>query len=404
VIVLRLYPLPLRAVARVLRRRRGSVGFLGSLRALRDPMVGMVPVLAVLAGVAVAGLSATTLATLDAGTERAALTETGAAMRVTGGPASGVTDAQYEQITRIPGVAAASRFARIDAVPVTVPGRATKPTAEVLLADLPSLAVAQQGVPGAVPALGLSGGDEAPMAIGAADLASPGTIVIAGTHPVTVAAVTDRLTGLTRATTFLLLDARVTAFGPFQPTTVLVSLAPRADPAAVGAAITGVLGPGTTVSVAAATAAELKNGAMVGGIRAALYGALVAAAAVTIAALLLTVVAGARSRMRLMAVVRILGLTRRQRSALLLWEQAPGAVAALIAGAGLGVALTALVHAAIDLVPFTGGRTQPPLVVDGPALAMLLSGFVAVVAAALALGIPVAHRTTAATAIAIDEE
>src|SRR5690606_21340097 len=46
VVVLRVYPLPVRAVAGALRRRRGVTAFLGSARAVRDPAGGLVPAIA----------------------------------------------------------------------------------------------------------------------------------------------------------------------------------------------------------------------------------------------------------------------------------------------------------------------------------------------------------------------
>ncbi|MBI5160062.1 MAG: hypothetical protein HY996_01360, partial [Micrococcales bacterium] len=78
VLVLRLYPVPLRAGQRALRRCRRAPALIGVARAVREPTVGLAAVLAILVGVSVGVLSATLGATVDAATRTAARTAGGA--------------------------------------------------------------------------------------------------------------------------------------------------------------------------------------------------------------------------------------------------------------------------------------------------------------------------------------
>lgn len=408
VIVLRLYPIPLRAAARWARRRRGAVAFVGSLRALRDPIAGVIPVVAILAGISVAGLSGALLTTIDAGTRGAALAALGAPVRVTDPSSGGIDDERYARLIALDSVAAAARVGRVAVASLLVPGQASKPSAEVYLADLAALGRVQAGVPGAAPPARQSGaepGDPATLeAVGSTALAPAGSLVQAGSRKILLTATTDRLVGITRARTFLLLDSSVTAWGPFRPHTVLLAPAAGADAQQLSLQVAEVLGPAATVTTAAGAAAALHDGPMATGMRLVLYGAMITAAVATIAALLLSVVTATARRIRLSAIVRILGFTRRQRRALIIWEQAPVALAALLGGAGLGVGLATLVHATIDLSPFTGGSAPPPLVIDWVAMAELFAGFLLAVVLAVGIGIVLTRRITAARAIAVDEE
>ncbi len=404
VVVLRLYPVPLRMLSASFRRRRGAVGFLGSVRALRDPAVGVVPVLAVLAGVSVAVFSAVTLSTVTHGADQAALTDLGAPMRVTGGPVGDLTEAQYARLQKVPGVAAAARVAVAGSTPMQVPGRATKPTVEIYLADTAALAAVQRAVPGAVPIpVGLESKPVAGVVL-SANLGRPGMSVTVGSVPARVMGSAEHLTGLGRSTDFALFDSAVTGFGTFRPDAVLIAPAPGADTATVAAAVTSLLGPDATVRLASADATALRSGAMASGIRLSLIAALVTCAVAAVASLLLTMVSASATRTRLLAIVRILGYSLRQRRALVLWEQTPAAAVALLVGSALGFGLAALVRQSVDLTPFTGGAGRPALYVQGTLLAALLGGFVALVAVATWVGLLLTRQVTAAAAVKVDEE
>jgi putative ABC transport system permease protein len=236
------------------------------------------------------------------------------------------------------------------------------------------------------------------------DLAAAGDAVRISAVQARVVGTATALTGLGRSTTFALLDSSVTGFGAFRPVTVLIAPDPGADIASLTAELQKILGPGTVVRTAAKDAAALRAGAMAAGMRTALVASLAAAALAAVVALLLTMIMSVGSRARLLAILRVLGLSLRQRRSVVVWEQAPAAVVALLVGVGLGVGLAALVRATVDLAPFTGGSAQPLLHVDAGLLAALLGGFVVLVAAATWVGLVATRRVTAAVAVKLDEE
>jgi putative ABC transport system permease protein len=325
-------------------------------------------------------------------------------MRATAATFVGISDAQFARIRALPGVQAAARVGLVGSLPTQVPGRAAEPTVDVYLADTAELAQVQRHVPGAPPVpAGMTTGSPASVVL-SPDLAATGDSVRVGTVPARVVDTATALTGIGRSTTFALLDSAVTGFGPFRPTTVLLAPAPGSDPAALTAGLQQILGPGTVVRTAAQDAATLRTGAMSVGMRTALVASLGAAALAAVVALLLTMIMSVGARARLLAILRVLGLSVRQRRAVVLWEQAPAALVALVVGVGLGIGLAALVRATVDLAPFTGGSTQPVLHGDGGLLAALLGGFVVLVAVATWLGLVATRRVTAAVAVKLDEE
>lgn len=81
-VILRLYPAPLLAVARATRRRRGIVAFLGALRGIREPAAGLAPVLAMVVGLPIAVFSAMLIGTVTTGVETSARSSVGADLRL----------------------------------------------------------------------------------------------------------------------------------------------------------------------------------------------------------------------------------------------------------------------------------------------------------------------------------
>src|SRR5699024_10725359 len=64
-LVMRLYPAPVAAISRRLRRGRGTVAYLGTARATRDPAGGLVPMLALVVGLSIAAFSVVMWSTTD---------------------------------------------------------------------------------------------------------------------------------------------------------------------------------------------------------------------------------------------------------------------------------------------------------------------------------------------------
>ncbi len=399
VVVLRLYPLPLQAVARALRRGRSAVGFLGSTRALRDPSVGAAPVLAVLAGVAVAVFSAVVLATLTHGTRDAAMAGVGADLRLDG---PFVTEDMADRARELGGVRAAARVARVDSRTVGSPGKAPATTA-IYLADLTDLADVQREVPGRAPLPDRANGDG--VVVSTALDSDERTISFKGGTATVLGSSAGASGVVTDEERWVLADRSVTELGSFNPTTLLVALEPGADTAVVKRGLEGIVGDtGVVFTDTAAVEEDLRDDAISSGLRTALLAAIAAAGLAGAATVLLTLVLGARARSRMLAILRVLGFTHRQRRWVAVWEQAPSAIGALVVGTGLGLGLAVLVHRVVDLSPFTGEEEQPALVVDRLVLTGLVGGFVMLMAVAIGLGLLATRRTSAAVAVRLDEE
>ena len=398
VVVLRLYPVPLQFLARSLQRGRSSIGFLGSIRALRDPSAGVAPVLAVLAGVAVAVFSASVLATVDKGAHDAALIRVGSDLRIEG-PV--VSDEQLGQLQGVDGVTAVARLQRTSARQIAAPG--TPPTqAMVFLADLEQLAAAQADVAGGFTSTGDVGAQSA--FVSTEFRSDERTISYAdGESPVVGTAA--NLPGVTDGeTNWIVADGRNPVLGPFLPDTTLVAVGKDVDRGEVRDAIADILGPDVAVSDSDQIERDLRSDAISTGLRTALLAALVAAGIAAAATVVLSLVLGAGSRTRILAILRVLGYTRRQRRWLAVWEQAPLAGGALVVGCLLGIGLAVLLHGVIDLSPFAGSEDQPPLTFEWLTIVGLLGAFVVLMTGSIGLGLLVTRRTSAAAAVRLDEE
>jgi putative ABC transport system permease protein len=82
IVALRLYPLPIRGAARLVRRGRGLALHLGLNRAARQPDINTAPLLVLVLALGIACFSAAMLSTLDAGQNRTAWREVGADVRI----------------------------------------------------------------------------------------------------------------------------------------------------------------------------------------------------------------------------------------------------------------------------------------------------------------------------------
>ncbi|MGN6503213.1 MAG: FtsX-like permease family protein, partial [Pseudolysinimonas sp.] len=176
-----------------------------------------------------------------------------------------------------------------------------------------------------------------------------------------------------------------------------LGLSPDADPAAVASAVDEIVTAAqpaqyrglVDVTTARQLLDDIRSSPTVAAIETALLLAAAASLALTMLAVVLASVAAATARNRLIGVLRILGMSRRQLRAIQAWELGPVAITAVVAGTGLGLVLPLIVTAALDLRPFVGGTTQPgaaiePLWVLGAVAAFVVVVLIAgVIAAAL---------------------
>jgi putative ABC transport system permease protein len=406
VVVLRLYPLPVRALERVFRARRDLVPFLGAARTVRDPAGGVVPALALVVGVAVAMSSGVLYSTVRSGVETIAWGEAGADVRVSG-PI--IDEDVVAELRGIDGVAEVATVADAGELPLRLGVSGQRVT--VLAVDADALAAVQAEVPGAraLPVALSSPGERLPVVVSDTLDVPAGTddVTLVGSSgvPVDVLAATGPVPGLP-ARTFVLVDGALAAEAldeTFHPRTALLSIEDDADPAAVRAAVAEVL-PRSAITSPDLVSADLLDSPAADGMNSAFVVAIALSGLLCAVAVVMTLMIGAPARDRLVAVLRTLGLERRRTRGLVAWELGPWVLAAVVVGAGLGVAIPALVLATVDLTPFTGGDARPPLTVDPALLGVVVGGFVLVVAAAVAVSTALSRRTNLAAQLRIGEE
>ena len=391
-----LLPGPLRILAALLRRRRGLIGFLGAARAVRGRSAGFALSLALLVAVSSVVFSVSLLSTLTRGVSAAARSTVGADIGV---QALTITPEQVIAAAGQPGVQLVS--------PIDVKGNVTlrvaglECTVTVYLVDTATLTRVQAGVSGAidipagmnrtagpVPVLVSSGFLTAMQAPVTAELTSGG-------HPLRVVGTAPAADGFSPARDWVLADRTFAAdFGadPTDATALLLRLTPTADPAAVAGRLQTQL-PDATIAAAQQTVAALLASPSVRGAETAAVAALAVTLLLGVVAVGMAAVAGTSARTRVVMILRTLGLPRRAVSRLTAWEFLPPAAGALLGGTLTGLALLGLIHRVVDLRPYTGGRTQPPVTISVLQLGAVLGILVVVIAAAITGASLAARRT-----------
>lgn len=404
VVALRLYPLPLGALTRVLRGRPSLTPFLGAARALRDPAGGLVPALSVVLGTSIALVSAVLLTTVTRGAEAAAWQGNGAAVRLTG-PV--VDDALVAKITELDGVGAVARVrdlgSRLDLV---VDGE--RQSLRLLIADdgLQQVMAPPSRAVGPPDAFWEQGGP-VPLVVGG-DVAVTAGEGRLGTlpDPVRVVGHLDDVPGVQTPGSWALVErSRWEAAGRTTPLarTVLVRVDEGDDPQRVAEEVRGLIGSGVVTTVQEElddfTAAPVTTG-----LTRAFVGAALVSGLLTVLAIVVVQLMGAGARTRLLAVLRTLGLGSRETRALTSWELGPLLVTSLVVGALLGLAVPWVLVRAVDLRGLTGGGTQPLLSIDPVSVGGVLLAVVLTVLLAVSVSAWLAGRTNLAQSLRVGED
>ncbi|MFJ9035743.1 FtsX-like permease family protein [Streptomyces sp. NPDC102406] len=381
VVLVRLYPLPLRRLVGPTGRLRGAVGHLSLARAARaDAGAGtaVLPLLALLTALTTAAFGGSVLAGIDATRDRAALLAVGADARVEGsGP---LPAALVPRVREAPGVRAVTPATLRYDVQVRdgnrrLPLAAVDPAAYARLARDTGLgaypADALRATGGTIPALvspsmaALFTGGRLHLWINGEDV----TLRVAAVRTTTPALSDD----------FLVVDAaaltRATG-APNRPTTLLLSGA-AIDADALRAAV----GPDPAVRLRAVERARAVDSPLQTGATDVYVAAVAAGAGFAALALLLALAGAAPQRLALLARLRTMGLTRRQGRRLLILEALPQALLAAVGGALTGWAAVRLLSPGLDLAglaladPAGGAANRlstDPLSLMLPALAVVL--------------------------------
>ncbi|MFE7755751.1 FtsX-like permease family protein [Streptomyces sp. NPDC057429] len=369
-VLVRLYPLPLRLAARPVARLRGAVGFLALARAGRAATSGTLPLLALLIALTTAAFGGSVLAGVGDARDDAALRTVGADARISGenlGPA-GIPDGLARTVRAMDGVGSVTAVRIEYSVPLAAAldvrgdtGRATllgvEPGSYARLAR-------ETGLP-ALPVELLKAGEGPGEALPA--IASPEVAKLLGDQPhtiqseggditVRVAAVRSRTSAVTDSG-FLIVDSA--GLVTRRPTTLMVTgTAPDAAKLRAAAHDAGRF----TVRLRSQVREAFVDTPMQSGAER-IYGAAVAAGAgYALLAVLLSLLQSAPERRALLARLRTMGLTTRQGRRLLAFEAMPQALLAAFGGLLVGWATIALLAPGIDLaaLALAGGEPGSP--------------------------------------------
>ncbi|MFJ7419429.1 FtsX-like permease family protein [Streptomyces uncialis] len=409
-LLVRLHPLPLRALARPVGRLRGLTGKLALARAARGSASAVLPLLALLTALTTAAFGGSVLAGVADTRERAALLATGADARVDArylldaGAAKrvasvdgvdGVTEAAVDYTAMAEGLggdpatdtdtASGSGSASVSGTSSsgTADGAdgagATGPDLRVPLAVVDAKAYARLservGV-GAFPSSVLTdGGGDGSGGSGDGDgrvvpaLAAPATAARLGDKPVTLLVDGERIkvrvaavrasTPAVQAAGFLVVDARALG-GPLRPTTLLLT-GDRLDREPLAKAA----GDETVVHLRTEERARYADSPLQSGAERIYLAAVAAGAGYAALALLLSLARAAPERAALLARLRTMGLTRRDGRRLLVLESLPQALLASAGGAVAGWAAIRLLAPGTDLTAVAlaaaAGETTAPI-------------------------------------------
>ncbi len=402
-IAVRIHPVWLAVVLRGAQRGKKVVPLVGSARSLRDPAASTTAVLAMLVAVAIAVFSSIVLATVDRGAVSAAERAIGGDLSVSG---PHFTLDKIEALRTIDGVEHIAGLYAVDRVSVVGPGG--RLVAALVLTDTAELGAVQSALSEGFDASWLEPGKNPPEVIVSTAVAA----VIDTDTPsepftgVTVAATMTTISGSSAGANFLLMDYRdyiaATERG-FFPRTLLVDVAEGADAAVVAAAISAQIDTAHAIQSLDARTQAIQSSPAVSALRMALLAALVLAVLLSVVAILLVAGVSRDARSRVIALLRTMGMRRRNGRGVVTWEFAPLGASALVGGLVLGIALPLLVLLSIDLRSFTGGVVQPGLTVD-PLLTAALIGAVIVALVIAVFGGVLSARTTSLVTVLRTEE
>ncbi|MEU0602147.1 FtsX-like permease family protein [Streptomyces sp. NPDC006393] len=390
-VLVRLYPLPLRWLTRPAGRLRGAVGHLSLARAGRTSVSAVLPLLALLTALTTAAFGGSVLAGVADARDHAALLTVGADARIES--IGALPDGLAGTVRRAPGVrglteVSANYYAKAgtDLTPVNLAG--------VAPADYAAL-TRRTGL-GAFPQERLSRPADGRTPLPA--LASPSVARTYGTQPFPVrlddgTTVTVRIT-LVRdrtpaviGTDFLIVD-RAGLSREAARTSALLVTGGHLD----ADALRRVAGKDATVQLRSAERARYVDSPLQSGAERIYTAAVAAGAGYAVLALLLALLRAAPERAALLARLRTMGLTRAQGRRLLVLESLPQALLAAAGGALTGWATIRLLSPGIDLTGIAlpasaasvGGnalRTDPLSLVLPAVAVLLLAVAVAVVQA-----------------------
>ena len=407
-VVLRLYPLAVRALLVLAARATGATGFVALARASRSALTGVLPVFALVLGLTVAAFAGMVKAAVGQGEVAASWQTTGADVVIsttaqlgTGNTAGQVSPAIVRAFAAVPGVrqaAAVWRTSWQDPAGQTVtvlavdPGPYAALTATTPFPRFPAARVARSG-----PAT--SGGPVAALAspATAAALGAGVTTLTSQDAPAYLGPLQVRVAGQVRSTpadpgggAYLIvpLVQLPGVYGPPAPQTLLLT-GTGIDLTRLNAVAARYLPTASATSraqvLAGLTGAPLQHGADL-----IMLLTVLAAAGLGLCTLVFGLALGAEERE--LTLARLTTMGHEQPVRLVLAEAMPAVLAAAVAGTACALALPRLVGYAVNLAVFTGQGTPVPLRPDWLALVLPIAAVLLLAAATLTAETRTLHR------------
>jgi putative ABC transport system permease protein len=402
-LVMRVYPVVLRALTRLAGRRRGVVLVVGLARGNSGARAGVLPTFALVLAFTVIAFAAMARGAVQRGDVVASWDAAGADA-VVAAPAvgPGIPAAAQHRIASVPGV---RRFALLSLavgtsgqglqIPVVIvdPGQYAALTAGTPVPSFPAAALAPPPTgarAGPVPALLSAAGRDI--------LRTRSSLFVAGrTLRLRVVGTRDSIPGAQPGGQFVVLPRW--ALGALTPAPAVMAIAgPHLNSAALAAAARRAV-PGSQVTLRSRLLASISGAPLPrGGFVTFAQGA-AAAAGFSLLVLALTLVLSARSRELTLARLVTMGLGPSQSRRITAVEILPAILAAAVGGTACALALVPLVGPAINLAAFTGTPVTVPL--RAQPLAILVAAIGLLLLAALTLTIQNRLARTRGTAQAL---
>jgi putative ABC transport system permease protein len=414
IVVVRLYPLPLRLAGLLASAGRGLVPGLGLRRAERQSGVGHLPLVVLLLTVAIAAFSSTMLATIDRGQEEASWQTVGAAHRVT-------TDGQLPadlDLAEVPGVEAVAAAhqteatlgigggARVTLVALDAPEYREVTAGTPVEAGLPGAFFEPVGEerPGtttnpiaAIVSSALVRSTATPLAVGDRFELT----IVARFAVFVVSEIRGDLPTISPDTAFVMAPREILSAGlidrPLNPTSLFVR-APASAAPALEAAVAGA-GPGARVDSQSARLDALRQRPLVGAVTAGFGLALATAVGYAALAVVLALLMAGAARASETAFLRTLGVRRGQVVWLAILEHGPPVVVAAVGGLALGIVIGWVLLPGLELAAFVGSSADPPLTVDLGQIGLLTGGVAIIVVVGIVLAAAAQRRIDPALAV-----
>ncbi|MFG3245279.1 FtsX-like permease family protein [Streptomyces sp. NPDC048187] len=363
-VLVRLYPLPLRGLARPVRRLRGAVGPLALARAGRTSASTLLPLLALLTAFTVAAFGGSVLSGVADARDRAALVAVGADARVEA--AEALPDGMTARLRQASGAREVTEVG-VDYQARTADGRQTlqlagvDPDAYAALAARTDLGAFPGGRLARPDGVRGGTGDAGVPALASAAVAErfgdrPFKLRLAdgGTVTVRIVLVRDR-TPAVYGDDFLVVDRAGLPAGAAAPNVLLLT----GDDLDAGA-LRRAAGDLGTVSLRTEERGRYVDSPLQSGAERIYATAVAACAGYAALALLLSLAGAGPERAALLARLRTMGLTRAQGRRLLVLESLPQALPAALGGILTGWAAVRLLSPGVDLTTLAMSATSSP--------------------------------------------